>query len=183
MHQDNLVSAGANKFQRFQKSIEINEAIREDHEQSPAIHASNHLVESSWQDSIVCGIGTAECAEQCVEVRRRRARWNETRFRERRNGQSYRVALTQQQSGETRTCSPGIGELRLRAHAEIHRAAAIKHEQGIQIGLFFELFDVITVALRKHFPVQQSHLIARTVGAMLGEFRAAALHPRAVLSR
>src|SRR6188472_2653783 len=54
---------------------------------------------------------------------------------------------------------------------------------AIEVGLFFELLDVVTVAARVDLPVEPCEIVAGKVLAVLGELYAEALERAAVQTR
>ncbi len=64
----------------------------------------------------------------------------------------------------------GIIELGERSGAELHGFAAV-HEQGdADVGVVFELFEVVAVGAGPEFPVDAANVVAGDVFAMLEEF-------------
>ena len=50
-----------------------------------------------------------------------------------------------------------------------HRGAHVHEQIGPEVGLLLELLDIIAVRTRPHAPVDVAEVVARLVGAQLGE--------------
>ena len=53
--------------------------------------------------------------------------------------------------------------------AVIHRARSVDDQAKPEVGIRFELFDVVTIAPRKDLPVETTQVITNGVGAVFAE--------------
>ena len=94
------------------------------------------------------------------------------------DGKTGRVALIDEQVSERGGDFPRVLDFRLCLSAECHRARRIDHEVSSEVGVGFELLDVVAIRAGVGFPIEAAGIIASDVFPVFGE-----LHRRATVGR
>ena len=118
--------------------------------------------------------------EQRAQVARPRARRQHADDPIVEGHQADRVALAVHQVAERGREARAVLELRHAARAVPHRAAHVEHQVAIEVGLLFELLDVVAIAARVDLPVDRRQIVAGDVLAVFGELDAEAFERAAV---
>jgi len=77
--------------------------------------------------------------------------------------QANRVALSAHQIGQGGGEIGGVLQLRHLCGRVAHRGADIEQEMALQVRLFFELLDVVSIAAREDLPIDGREIVARQV--------------------
>ena len=169
--------AVAEVVEGLSESPGIVEEVAEDDYQPAAGNPLGDVVEDIGQAGLAARLGALDLLQQEPHLAGARA-GGEVAARLRVEGdQPGRVLLADEQVGQGGGQVLRVGELgerasvarRRRVAAVGHRAGGVEQHRGAQVGLLDVLLDVEPVRAGEDAPVEVARIVARRVGAVLGE--------------
>ena len=167
---DDFVAAVAEVPQPFQHLVRVVHEVGQHHDQAAPGEPLGQIVEGRRHAGVGDRLNPADLPEQNLQVTLDRARRHKGGDLVPEKHQADGVPLLEHQVGQSRSQAGGVAKLaEWTAGLEVHRAADVQQEVGLQIGLLLVLLDVEAVGFGVGLPVQVAQGVAGHVGPVLGK--------------